>query len=131
MSFLTQNSLLMATLVLGAGVSAILFTGARRWERNQIETGFRPDAEDEVSAPEPAHHCIPVIACACWGQEGIQARLRELGVTSFLAKPYPSETLLTVLRQQLTASRKAAPAARHQTTAAVEIGPDHLANASS
>jgi PAS domain S-box-containing protein len=63
-----------------------------------------------VCALKQSHQRIPVIACTGWGQEGIQAKLRDLGVTSFLEKPYPSETLLKVLRQQLKSSRKAAPA---------------------
>jgi FixJ family two-component response regulator len=45
---------------------------------------------------------MPVIACTGWGQEGIQAKLKGLGVESFLEKPYPSEALLTILRHHLT-----------------------------
>jgi PAS domain S-box-containing protein len=48
---------------------------------------------------------MPVIACTGWGQEGIQAKLKGLGVESFLEKPYPSSALLTTLRQRLPAAR--------------------------
>jgi CheY-like chemotaxis protein len=56
-------------------------------------------------ALKQSHPQMPVIACTGWGQEGIQAKLKGLGVESFLEKPYPSSALLTTLRQRLPAAR--------------------------
>src|SRR5208337_1370253 len=44
---------------------------------------------------------LPVIACTGWGQDGLQARLKAIGIECILQKPYPAETLLTALHQRL------------------------------
>lgn len=46
---------------------------------------------------------LPIIACTGWGQEGVQAKLRALGVECVLQKPYAFETLLTTLQNHLSA----------------------------
>ena len=48
---------------------------------------------------------IPVIACTGWGQEGLQAQLKELGVKAFLEKPYETAKLLAAVHEYLTADQ--------------------------
>jgi PAS domain S-box-containing protein len=55
-----------------------------------------------VQVLKQTHPRMLVIACTGWGQEGIQAKLKGLGVESFLEKPYPLGALLMVLRDHLT-----------------------------
>lgn len=45
---------------------------------------------------------LPIIACTGWGQEGVQAKLKALGVDGFLQKPYAFEMLLTALHKHLS-----------------------------
>jgi CheY-like chemotaxis protein len=57
-----------------------------------------------VRAMKQSYPHIPVIACSGWGQEGLQAQLKELGVKTFLEKPYEAEKVLAALHEHLTAA---------------------------
>jgi CheY-like chemotaxis protein len=51
------------------------------------------------------HPRLPIIAVTGWAQEGFQAKLKDLGVQSFLQKPFSSEELLTSLRNRLNGAK--------------------------
>jgi len=48
-----------------------------------------------------SHPQLPIIACTGWGQEGVQSRLRDLGILTLLMKPYAAERLLCALHEHL------------------------------
>jgi PAS domain S-box-containing protein len=50
-----------------------------------------------------SHPHLPIIACTGWGQEGVQTKLKALGVECVLQKPYAFEILLSALQKQLSA----------------------------
>ena len=57
-----------------------------------------------VHAVKQTHPRLPIIACTGWGQEGVQAKLKALGVNTCFQKPYATEGLLHTLHEHLAAA---------------------------
>ncbi|HWQ90551.1 MAG TPA: ATP-binding protein, partial [Clostridia bacterium] len=91
-------------LLAADGKEALQLLAANRHRLKAVITDIMMPGMDGVSlvyALREQHPRLPVIASTGWGQDGVRARLKALGVKSILQKPYASETLLNTLRDNL------------------------------